>query len=589
MHYLCKRKKNTQMKKLTYIFLSLLVLAGCTGTSRQPQLVAMDSLLLSRPDSALTLLRGMSFTDKADRMYHYLLLADACNKCYDTLPSDTILQEVADYYDRHGTPNEQVRAHYLLGCVYRDMGEAPMALQCYQQAIECADTLAPDCNFKQLSRVFGQMGFLFYGQALYRNYLTASRHANQFAMKGKDTLTALISYEQQSVAYRELGLKDSAVYIIEDVARLYSRYGYNVEKALALGSIANTLLGMNKLEKAYKYMQQYEEKSGLFNSKGEIVKGREIYYNPKGLYYLKNNKLDSAEYWYRKELTDGKDFNNQNGGALGLAKVYEQRHQPDSAAKYYQYAYAMNDSMYAQMTTSEVERMQAMYDYTRHQEMTRKESEKALLERNKWLLTMLLLLFCVSVASFIIYNLYKEKKESKKRYAITLEKLERTQSEMLQLRDMASDFSELKSFVEEKELEIEHLKSLLRHDQQKTIQSRAIKEEQISNSKIRKSLLRKSRNGIPLSNEELRTCRMMVIESLPELNNLLLSRQNDLNKKEFDLCVLFRLGFLSKETSNILKVSPARISQMSASVLNKLFKLNEGGAKELIAKLCEYY
>ncbi len=31
----------------------MLVLAGCTGTSRQPQLVAMDSLLLSRPDSAL--------------------------------------------------------------------------------------------------------------------------------------------------------------------------------------------------------------------------------------------------------------------------------------------------------------------------------------------------------------------------------------------------------------------------------------------------------------------------------------------------------------------------------------------------------
>ena len=90
------------MKKLTYILLTLLVLSACSGTSRHPQLVAADSLMLSRPDSALTLLRGMTFTDKADRMYHYLLLADACNKCYDTLPSDSILQEVADYYDRHG-------------------------------------------------------------------------------------------------------------------------------------------------------------------------------------------------------------------------------------------------------------------------------------------------------------------------------------------------------------------------------------------------------------------------------------------------------------------------------------------------------
>ena len=499
------------------------------------------------------------------------------------------VQPYVDYFDRHGEPNDRLLAHYLLGRAYHEQGEAPMALQCYQQAIECADTLSTDCDFAQLSRVFAQMGNIFYNQSLYHNYLIIEKDAEHFSWIAKDTITALICHERQSVAYRELGNFDSSVVVIEETAQLFSKFGYSSDAAITLGSIVPTLLNIGKIEKAKKYISIYESESGFFDKDGDIIKGREAYYNAKGLLYLKENKLDSAEYWYRKELQDGKDFNNQNGGALGLAMVYEQRHQPDSAAKYYQYAYAMNDSMYAQMTTNEVERMQAMYDYTRHQEIARKESEKALLERNKWLLTMLLLLFCVSVASFIIYNLHKEKKESKKRYAITLEKLERTQSEMLQLRDMASDFSDLKSFVEEKEQEIEHLKSLLRHDQQKTIQSRAIKEEQISNSKIRKSLLRKSRNGIPLSNEELRTCRMMVIESLPELNNLLLSRQNDLNKKEFDLCVLFRLGFLSKETSNILKVSPARISQMSTSVLKKLFKLNEGGAKELIAKLCEYY
>ncbi len=67
------------MKKLVYILVTvLLVLTACTGTSRHPQLVAADSLLLTQPDSALTLLRSMSFSSTADRMYHYLLLADAC-------------------------------------------------------------------------------------------------------------------------------------------------------------------------------------------------------------------------------------------------------------------------------------------------------------------------------------------------------------------------------------------------------------------------------------------------------------------------------------------------------------------------------
>ena len=213
LHYLCKRKKNTQMKKLTYIFLSLLVLAGCTGTSRQPQLVAMDSLLLSRPDSALTLLRGMSFTDKADRMYHYLLLADACNKCYDTLPSDTILQEVADYYDRHGTPNEQVRAHYLLGCAYRDMGEAPHALDCYQTAISRADTTSSDCNYRLLMSVYGQMAELFYKQNLPQDYLEAINMCGHFYLQNHDTISYIKCLELQAKAYNQMGNSNQALNI----------------------------------------------------------------------------------------------------------------------------------------------------------------------------------------------------------------------------------------------------------------------------------------------------------------------------------------------------------------------------------------
>ena len=134
------------MKNVVYIFsLLLVVLSGCTDTSRQPQLVAADSLLQISPDSSLKQLRQMNVpTSCADRMYYYVLLADAANKCYDTLPSDSIMQEVADFYDSHGTPNERLRAHYMLGCVYRDMGEAPHALECYQNAVECADTTAKD-------------------------------------------------------------------------------------------------------------------------------------------------------------------------------------------------------------------------------------------------------------------------------------------------------------------------------------------------------------------------------------------------------------------------------------------------------------
>jgi len=45
------------------------------------------------------------------------------------------------FFDDHGTPNDRLLAHYLLGRAYHDHGEAPMALECYQRAIDYADTL----------------------------------------------------------------------------------------------------------------------------------------------------------------------------------------------------------------------------------------------------------------------------------------------------------------------------------------------------------------------------------------------------------------------------------------------------------------
>ncbi|MBQ4393544.1 MAG: hypothetical protein II826_10620, partial [Prevotella sp.] len=87
-----------------------------------------DSLMQSRPDSALLLLQacdsvGVSPVSapvdawpRRQRMRHELLRAKAMNKAYVNFTTDSVMKEVADYYDSHGTPNERMEAHYLLGC-----------------------------------------------------------------------------------------------------------------------------------------------------------------------------------------------------------------------------------------------------------------------------------------------------------------------------------------------------------------------------------------------------------------------------------------------------------------------------------------
>ena len=76
-----------------------------------------------------------------------------------------------------------------------------MALQCYHDAIDCADTTATDCDYAQLARVYGQMGDIFYNQGLYYEQISAMASASKYAWKGKDTLAALVEYEQLSSAY----------------------------------------------------------------------------------------------------------------------------------------------------------------------------------------------------------------------------------------------------------------------------------------------------------------------------------------------------------------------------------------------------
>lgn len=123
------------------------------------------------------------------------------------------VQPYVAFFDENGTANDRLLAHYLLGLAYYDHGEAPMALLCYQDAADCADTTAADCDYAQLARVYGQMAQIFYEQGLYQEQLQKTRVSVKYAWKGKDTLAALMSYEQESQAYRNLNMPDSLIYM----------------------------------------------------------------------------------------------------------------------------------------------------------------------------------------------------------------------------------------------------------------------------------------------------------------------------------------------------------------------------------------
>ncbi|MBQ8463313.1 MAG: hypothetical protein IJ544_04265, partial [Prevotella sp.] len=88
----------------------------------------------------VTLLLLLAACTDGQQMRRQLAELQARNQADSLLTDDSLALALTDYFDRHGTANEQMLAHYLLGRTYDDMGEAPAALSAFQDAADRADT-----------------------------------------------------------------------------------------------------------------------------------------------------------------------------------------------------------------------------------------------------------------------------------------------------------------------------------------------------------------------------------------------------------------------------------------------------------------
>ena len=334
-------------------------------------------------------------------------------------------------------------------------------------------------------------------------------------------------------------------------------------------------------------MAKYESESGYFDSNNNIEKGREAYYYSKGYYYMVTNQYDSAEYYFRKELRDGKDFNNQNGGSRGLALLFQKKNKPDSAAKYALYSYEMNDSIYAQMAMQEVEKTWAMYDYSRNQRIAEEAKDKAEREqRIVWaVLTIMVLLMMASTS--IAREVYKKRKEMQKAYSRKVSDLAKAKADIVRLRSLAEHTEELSSLIAEKETEMHKMANEIDSYKEKLGTHKESAESLLEESNVYHELLKKAGKAMELTNDDWHQVNVLAIETLPNFYKFISSKKLELNDKEFKTCMLVRMHFAPKDIANMLGVSQAYITKMRNNMMPKLFGM-EGSSKELDEKLMQF-
>lgn len=409
--------------RLHLIILLCAILAFVACSERREYREALsraEAAMDDHPDSALLILDSLGQHEKDFgrhfRMQYLLHRLNAQNKTDVKFTSDSLAKELVDHFDSHGTTNEQVLAHYLLGRAYSDMEEAPAALQAYYDAIGCADTTKADCDFVTLKVLYAQMSRVFHQQNLPHDEIWALQHYIDCIRHTSNEEEYLVANSQLIRPYYLLGEKDTVLQIINDTYQSLKRLGKDKRAASILPTAIYIHLEHNELSKAKEIMDVFEQESGLFDDSGNIAKGRESYYYTKGFYEVAVNRYDIAEFYFRKAI----QYGYLSDGYKGLLSVYKVRNNIDSIVHFAQLYEAAQDSLHNKMQINAIHQMSALYNYSRSQKEAEQEREKA---REAFVLLGIIILIAIGllVVIFAISWLYRKNQKEKQKRIATLE------------------------------------------------------------------------------------------------------------------------------------------------------------------------
>lgn len=388
------------MNKLLYVFCSLLLFMGCNRPSMKAELAIYEQDIEREPKATYELLKNKQPVTSEDRARHALLLIKAKNLAYITLEGkDTIdVLNAINYYRKHRNTERVMQGYYLLGSIYRDLGDAPRGVEAFNRVIEVADTSSKDCNYRLMARAEGQKSDLQMLQNILAGALSSSNRAEYYSWQARDTAYAF------DCAFESIGINA----LMQNFLPLTNHAPQLINCCISLGdtllavrkmvSFAWDFLQINKIDEASRMIELYN----LYNGRPYP-----IYYGTKGELYLAQHQPDSAEWCFRKEL-EATDWNNRQTAYRGLKKVFELRHQTDSALKYATLQCEAVDSDYLHKVTEDIVRMEQVYNYEAEKEKVRQGEIRQ--QRMKWMAELTgLVAIIVAMTTFISFRLLRDR------------------------------------------------------------------------------------------------------------------------------------------------------------------------------------
>ena len=379
-------------------------ICACTNKPYPQSLRVADSLIHNNPDNAVILLeelkRSMAFEPQATQMYYQLLTIKAKDKAYITHTSDSLIKTVVKYYEERKDRERLPETYYYAGRVYRDLGDAPQALEYLQKAIESTK----DCtDYRLISRIYSQTGTLYLYQDTYDQALEVFRKAYQYCLSDKDSIGMVYSLRDIGRTFTTLNCADSALYYYKGALN----YAEQIHNNHLVGVVQAELSGL------YIQLEMYPEAFTAIQCSNKYIKGHNIapFYAILADYYYYTNQLDSATFYYTQTASFD-DLYQKQGSYKGLGNIARKKGQYKEAMEYFDKYLICTDSIKDITNTETIRKMQSLYNY----QLKEKENSRLQHQAANYKLWNILLVFSLLslVFLFIAYHQFRKKKEQQR-------------------------------------------------------------------------------------------------------------------------------------------------------------------------------
>ena len=532
-----------KLTKLLFIIFLLSHFYSCDNKPLPYTMKVANSLVNTHPDSVLALLKqfrdSINLEPKETQIYYQLLTIKAKDKAYITHTSDSILLKVLHYYENKKDKRHLPEVYYYAGRVYRDLGDAPQALDFFFQAID-ASYLYMD--YKLVSRIYSQIGTLYLYQNVYDKAPEAFSKAYQFSILSKDSISMIYNLRDIGRAFSTQEKVDSAIYYYKKADMLADKIENLNLKRIINGELSGYYTKLGMYQEAYKSMQIAFKKINVINLAPR--------YSTAAQYYYYTNQLDSAIYYYT-QLSFMDKYSYKAEGYQGLSYIARSKGEYKKALEYLDKDLAYTDSARSIIQTEIVRKINSLYNYQLKEKENNRLQHQA---SNHKIWNIILISFLIFLMLlFVTYQQYHKRKEQET--LLQQEKIERI---------LREEYNQSLSYIEQNKRQIKELEE-------------SLKAAEKTSNLLTQDLLRLQKRNIEKNNEqiivkqELKEHTITILKKSSIYKKFLQAEQGEkIRKEDWQELIKSIDETYSQFTQRLLELYPMKTIEMQVCLLIKI-------------------